>query len=1054
MSLTATAFAVPANRTPFTVTQPDGSKVTLSQRGDEFYHFYLTDDGKMVLLDGTGYYFAVPGADGVPVVSDILASDKNNRTAKQTALLNTIESKSLFDYASKTASRKRLERESSRLNRAKSPLNSASSNWPSGIGLFPGNSYPVTGSPKALIILVAYKDVSFSVTNAKNYFNGLLSEQGFSQSGATGSALDFFTDASNGLFTPDFDVLGPVTLNNNRSYYGANDSDGNDVRPAHMVRDAIAALDPTTDFSVYDTDGDGYIDNVYVIYAGQGEAAGGGTNTIWPHSWDIRGAGLYLTVDGKTVASYACSAEYLSAGTPDGIGTFCHEFSHVMGLPDLYTTDYNGTADSLTPGSYDLMDYGSYNNNSRTPPTYSAYERNAMGWCDIEIIEEGVPFSAELEHILTSNKAFAVATDKTNEFFLFENRQKLGWDAYLPGHGMLVWHIDYNESVWNDNEPNNTTHQYIDIVEAGGTANNNSSTYLAQYPFPGTKKVTSFTSATKPAFKSWSGKVIDAPITDIAENNGKISFNVCGGAANIVEKPICNFSESVVESENPVQVILSLSDNAESGDIIKYVYMHDDESDLVEGEYTAPITLSQSCEFEFWAQRGDKESEITNIHFYIGEKAPVETSYSIVYKSNGTDSSSALTSNDKYIAQCEEGADIASYNVDASNNVYAGSYGLKLSSSKTNGNLVLDLASDYQKKVKTVIVNAKKYGSDVASISVNNSQTQSLTSDLADYSFTFDDASLTQLSLNAAKRIYVKSITIVCEEQGNVETETVEAPVFSHESGQLISGSVVTISSSTPGASVYYTLDGETPTVESILYTDEGIEILTDVTIKAFAVKEGMNDSPVSEVSYTIKPENSDDNGESFMIVFSDGGNEGTLITADNFTNRCSDGADIASFGSAERVYFGATGLKFGSAKGNGTLVLNINDNYQRNVKSVKVMAKCYGNDAASININGLGDKTLTSDLEEYVFMVGTSNSGIYPREEAGALKTLTIESEKRMYVKSISFDVPTGVDAIETNEDFEKEYYNLQGIRVSNPVAGQIYICRQGNKTSKVLVR
>ncbi|MDE5749953.1 MAG: M6 family metalloprotease domain-containing protein, partial [Duncaniella sp.] len=303
--------------------------------------------------------------------------------------------------------------------------------------------------------------------------------------------------------------------------YGGNNYSGDDQRPAHMVVEACELLDGQIDFSQYDRDGDGEVDNVFVFYAGRGEASGGPAESVWPHAWNVEyGVGYSPQFDGVTISRYACSNEYES-GRPDGVGTFVHEFSHVMGLPDLYATSYTS---SFTPGSWSCMDYGPYNNNGCTPPLYGAFERYALGW--MEPMEITKPINATLESI-GSNKAGIIKTSKSNEFFLLENRQQVSWDKYIPGHGMLVWHIDYNESVWNSNKVNNTpSHQYVDIEEADGSQSEGS---RAGDAFPGTSNVTSFTDNGNPNMKTWSGQALNKPITDIAERAGIITFKAMGG---------------------------------------------------------------------------------------------------------------------------------------------------------------------------------------------------------------------------------------------------------------------------------------------------------------------------------------------------------------------------------------------------------------------------------------------------------------------------------------------------------------------------------------------
>ncbi len=508
------AAAVPAKRIVKDVTLADGSVVRATLMGDEHCRFYLTAEGAVLMPDDRDeLFFACQGPDGRLMRSSEVASKAAPASARLSALQPAI-------------TRSVELRAPERSARIKAAAAAGTANESKGVGLYASSYIHGIGSPRALVILVEYKDVKFTTSNAGEYFNNLVNQPGFNKNGATGSVMDYFTEASMGQFTPKFDVLGPVTLPQNQSYYGGNDAWGNDKNPTDMVRHAAAALDATVDFSVYDNDGDGVVDNVYIIYAGKGEASGGAANTVWPHSFDLSQEGGVYKVDGVYMDHYACSNE-IEGSKPDGIGTFVHEFSHVLGLPDLYTTDY-GSAANLTPGAYSVLDYGPYNNNGNTPPSYSIFERNAMGWMDCEVLDS--PRDLELEHIMTSNKGYIIPTGNKNEFFLLENRQQAGWDKYIPGHGMLIWHIDYKASPWMSNSVNNTaSHQYVDIEEAGGTANSTNATTMASYPFPGTKNKTAFTSSTTPALKTWAGKAIDMPITEITEKGGVITALAAGG---------------------------------------------------------------------------------------------------------------------------------------------------------------------------------------------------------------------------------------------------------------------------------------------------------------------------------------------------------------------------------------------------------------------------------------------------------------------------------------------------------------------------------------------
>ena len=386
--------------------------------------------------------------------------------------------------------------------------------------------FPSKGQQKGLVILVEFSDVKFKIENPKDYYEKMLNGEDFTDYLSTGSAKQYFLENSNGQFDISFDVIGPIILDKPSTYYGENNYWGEDIRPYEMIVDACDILykEQRVNFADYDKNNDGQIDNVYVFYAGYGEADGGGLNTIWPHSWEMTDAGVHKEYDNLKLNHYACSNElqYYSDGTimPDGIGTFCHEFCHVMGLPDFYSTIGGG---AFTPENWTLLDSGSYNNMSRTPPFLSAYERFVFGWLtplDINSVE-----MINLQPIGDSNEAYIIHTDKQNEYFILENRQQKDWDKYLPHHGMLVWHIDFNQRVWDNNTVNvNPRHQYIDLVEADGIPSNWTRDGDA---FPGLYEKTELSATTNPALVSWSGKPINVTIRNIHEDeNGNINFIV------------------------------------------------------------------------------------------------------------------------------------------------------------------------------------------------------------------------------------------------------------------------------------------------------------------------------------------------------------------------------------------------------------------------------------------------------------------------------------------------------------------------------------------------
>ena len=506
------AYSVPAKPGLHTLKNKDGSSINVKITGDETFHYYLSDDDYLLSETKDGFVYATLDSEGKVVPSAVRASDSAARKKSEQQFLSTISRQDLLTRFISQSQKNIINPEEKvylPARRIKGP------------GLFENTTFPSIGEQKAIIILVEFQDKTFTQTNSYDYFYRMANEKGFSDFGGTGSARDYYLENSNGLFSPTFDVFGPVKLSQNLSYYGATAASGRDIRPGEMVKEACQLLDSTVDFSQYDRDKDGFIDNVFIFYAGESEAGGGGTDAIWPHSWTLdKAIGETPVLDGVKLNRYACTNEWQKT-RPDGVGTFLHEFSHVLGLPDLYPSGYTG---GFTPGDWSVMDHGSYNNNGCTPPYFSAFERYALGWLTPQELTQ--PHSATLEPI-TSNQAYIIKAGKDSEYFLFENRQMTGWDKYLPGHGMLIWHIDYAPNVWSANQVNNTpSHQYVDIEEADGIADENS---RDGDTFPGKSNITSFTDSTTPGMSTWNGYKIGLPITNIAEKDGVITFDVAGG---------------------------------------------------------------------------------------------------------------------------------------------------------------------------------------------------------------------------------------------------------------------------------------------------------------------------------------------------------------------------------------------------------------------------------------------------------------------------------------------------------------------------------------------
>lgn len=509
--LTFDAGAVRALDRYVTVTQPDGSVIHIKRVGDEFAHFSVAADDAVLAEVGEAFYFGKFDSNGNIVPTGQIAADPDKRTKLQCEAATIINPEQMLSIL-----RKKGSTQGRRIAQ-------------SGMGRF-ASTFPSRGDVKSIVILVSYKDIDFNLDDPYGYFNGLLNADGFSEYGATGCVAEYFRYNSSELFRPQFDVVGPVVLPHARSYYGSNNSNGNDRAAYEMVVDAVKLLDASVDFSQYDMDHDGEVDNIYVIYAGEGEASGGIPSTVWPHSWKLSQAGVNLEADGMRINSYGCSNEWFD-NQPCGMGTFTHEFAHVIGLPDLYSTSYNGSY-YATPGPWSVLDYGPYNNDGHTPPAFSAYERLAMGWIDPDPVVSRS--TCTLDNLADSNKAYIIPTSTKSEYYLLENRQLTGWDSYLPGRGMLIWHVDYVKSVFEANEVNNNrNHMYVELKKASNIADAVDMSVYAGWCWPGPSGATEFTDVTSPSMITWKGEALNLPVTGIEMIDGLVKFDVGGGAEKI-----------------------------------------------------------------------------------------------------------------------------------------------------------------------------------------------------------------------------------------------------------------------------------------------------------------------------------------------------------------------------------------------------------------------------------------------------------------------------------------------------------------------------------------
>lgn len=529
---TGSVSAVPARRTKITVCQSDGTELVVSQRGDEHLHYYVTDDGLPLLRDANGDFCHAIIEDGKIVSSAILAHDISQRTEQERAFI---------------ASRGDISGSMSRICQAKvSSRNAARSRKMqkargSGKTVYEGNK-------RALVILVNFKDNIFTIPSPKEHFFNKLNTHGYSEYNCHGSVSEYFSDQSNGKFNLTFDVAGPYTLSKNMAYYGGNNSNGDDKKPQAMAREACILAAEDVNYADYDWYGDGYVDLVFVVYAGYNEAQLGASETIWAHQWNL---GTSLTFNNKKIYTYACSSELAGnkGTTPDGIGTFCHEFSHCLGLPDFYDTV---TGKAFGMNRWSLMDYGNYlgeNDNSGCPCNYTAYERWCCGWSTPEELN-AVRNVQNMTSLDSGNAGYIIYNDAhRDEYYILDNRQQVGWDSYLPGHGLLVTHVDYNENIWDYNEVNiDASHQRCTIIHADDTDGAKKILDLAGDPFPGKTGRTELTDTSKPAATLFNDnangtKFMGKSITDITESGtGLISFKFMGGIGDAINDVTINGS--------------------------------------------------------------------------------------------------------------------------------------------------------------------------------------------------------------------------------------------------------------------------------------------------------------------------------------------------------------------------------------------------------------------------------------------------------------------------------------------------------------------------------
>ncbi|WP_082026275.1 M6 family metalloprotease domain-containing protein [Prevotella pectinovora] len=537
----AMTFAIPAKKSWKVVSQSDGTTIKVNQAGDEHLHYYITEDNVPLYKAADNRYCYLTIESGKLHNSGVLAHESAARSAKELQVMNTIHD--LAPIARQMAAKKR-----SAAKRCVRPDRLPSKD---DISVF-------KGSKKALVILAAFSDKSFSKGDDAivKFYDEVLNQEGYSQNGAAGSVHDYFKDMSRGEFDLTFDIVGPVKVSKSATYYGGpSPIMGGTDHIGEFITEAIKKADEKCDidWKEYDWDDDGEVEQVFVLYAGYGQATGGPTGTIWPNAWTLDealqnsdGNGGF-SIDGVFINQYACSNElYLDSGTvPMGLGVFCHEFSHCMGLPDMYDTNYGSTP---TMGDWDLLAGGSYNGPQGIgwcPAGWTSYERAYAGWLELTELKAGDIIKGMTSLEEADGKAYVIYNDNhKDEYYLLENHKGMGWDKYTPENGLLIIHVDYDKDLFDNNIVNSKgeftpaegydryfTNDHPRMAPFSRVRSIQNDTYFYTYPMDAPRGVVdSLTDTSKPAAELYNAladgsKLMGKPVYNIEkDDDGNISF--------------------------------------------------------------------------------------------------------------------------------------------------------------------------------------------------------------------------------------------------------------------------------------------------------------------------------------------------------------------------------------------------------------------------------------------------------------------------------------------------------------------------------------------------
>lgn len=538
--LCTTVSATAQRRQAATFVQSDGTSVTVSRVHKGQIGFYATNDGLALLRNAQGDFCYTLLQDTMLVATDILAHNFDERSADEQRA-----AAARFATASEAMARLFPHTQASRRHALK--LIPSTNNGIGSYGESLGGVVPSIGKHRIPVVMAEFADKTFQPYSTKEKITRWLNEEGYNDEKlGAGSVRDYFYDQSNGMLELNYEVVAKVTLPQNYAYYGA-DANGRIDPNRNLFFDDVIRLaqEQGVDFSQYVAEGASGVYNVAIVFAGQGEQSSslkeaGSDDYLW--ACFVQGKRTY---NGVPILSFFISNEvfpsyvddsgklvtdsqgnYITQSVmTDGIGVFCHEMGHALGLPDFYYTGSDHVIpDTLnTMGLWSVMDMGNYVNNGYWPVGYNAYELACLGWMEaVELKEAQVATLAPIYQSDSEHPRAYIIRNATvpTDFLMLENRQQGKWYPSAMGHGMLVTHVDYNASIWSANIINNTPdHQrfsYIPADDDKGNVGMQSKDQLQGDLFPGTTGKTSLTDNSSAFPLSYYGP-LNKPLFDIHE---------------------------------------------------------------------------------------------------------------------------------------------------------------------------------------------------------------------------------------------------------------------------------------------------------------------------------------------------------------------------------------------------------------------------------------------------------------------------------------------------------------------------------------------------------